>query len=69
VDGHIFLRAYLSGMPECQFVMNDKPVASASVQGAEFYDCRFHQCVHLNEFNLAKAISFVPPDGEFQLMR
>ena len=69
VDGHIFMRAYLSGMPECKFVLNDIPGASASVKGAELYDCRFHQCVHSNEFNSAKTITFIPPDGEFHLMR
>jgi len=69
VDGRVFLRVYLSGTPECKFVVNDKTAASASRKGAEFYDCQFHQCVHSNEFDSAKTISFIPPDGEFQLMR
>jgi len=69
VDGRIFTRAYLSGTPQCKLVLNDKPIPGASILGAELYDCRFHRCVHSNEFYSAKTISFIPPDGEFQLMR
>ncbi|CAF1196453.1 unnamed protein product [Adineta steineri] len=32
-------------------------------------DCQFHQCVKLSKFESEHAISFIPPDGEFELMR
>ena len=32
-------------------------------------DCQFHQCVQLGKFDTDRTISFVPPDGEFELMR
>ncbi|KAI2452858.1 clathrin associated protein complex medium subunit [Ophidiomyces ophidiicola] len=32
-------------------------------------DCQFHQCVRLGRFDADRIISFVPPDGEFELMR
>lgn len=32
-------------------------------------DCQFHQCVKLSKFETEHAISFIPPDGEFELMR
>jgi AP-2 complex subunit mu-1 len=88
VDGHIMMRAYLSGVPECKFGLNDKLVidkgnkggggqgamgamaANAGMEGAvELDDCRFHQCVRLTEFDSTRTIAFVPPDGEFELMK
>nr|BAF63025.1 adaptor-related protein complex 2 mu 2 subunit [Dugesia japonica] len=32
-------------------------------------DCQFHQCVKLGRFETEHTISFIPPDGEFELMR
>ncbi|KAI9687499.1 MAG: hypothetical protein M1822_002109 [Bathelium mastoideum] len=32
-------------------------------------DCQFHQCVKLGKFDTDRTISFIPPDGEFELMR
>lgn len=73
MDGHILMRAYLSGVPECKFGLNDKLVIDKSEKGigdaVELDDCRFHQCVRLNEFDSTRTISFIPPDGEFELMR
>ncbi|GJJ12305.1 hypothetical protein Clacol_006546 [Clathrus columnatus] len=74
VDGHIVMRAYLSGTPECKFGLNDKlvldkgdrPVGGDAV---ELDDCHFHQCVRLNQFDSDRTISFIPPDGEFELMK
>ncbi|KAL0946480.1 hypothetical protein HGRIS_012697 [Hohenbuehelia grisea] len=73
VDGHIQMRAYLSGTPECKFGLNDKLVIDKGERGSsdavELDDCRFHQCVRLDEFDATRTISFIPPDGEFELMR
>ena len=35
----------------------------------ELDDCQFHQCVKLGKFDNDRTISFIPPDGEFELMR
>eukprot|EP00911_Craspedida_sp_UC1_P000767 UC1_evm1s586 len=32
-------------------------------------DLTFHQCVKLSKFDAERTISFVPPDGEFELMK
>ncbi|KIY70431.1 clathrin adaptor, mu subunit [Cylindrobasidium torrendii FP15055 ss-10] len=73
VDGHIQMRAYLSGTPECKFGLNDKLVIDKSEKGisdaVELDDCQFHQCVRLTDFDVDRSISFVPPDGEFELMK
>jgi AP-2 complex subunit mu-1 len=39
-----------------------------AIDAVELDDCRFHQCVRLNEFDSTRTISFIPPDGEFELM-
>ena len=74
VDGHILMRAYLSGTPQCKFGLNDKLVIdkndrSGAGDAVQLDDCTFHQCVRLDEFDSTRTISFVPPDGEFELMR
>ncbi|KAL1991687.1 hypothetical protein VTN49DRAFT_4995 [Thermomyces lanuginosus] len=86
VNGLIIMRAYLSGMPECKFGLNDrllldeadpatkaanaKRMAARAAAGAvTLEDCQFHQCVRLGRFDADRTISFVPPDGEFELMR
>ena len=73
VDGHVLMRAYLSGTPECKFGLNDKLVLDKSERGIEgavqLDDCRFHQCVRLDGFDSDRTISFIPPDGEFELMK
>lgn len=74
VDGHVMMRAYLSGTPECKFGLNDKLVLDKNDQGSgddavELDDCQFHQCVRLGKFDADRSITFVPPDGEFELMK
>lgn len=84
VSGMIMMRAYLSGTPECKFGLNDRLLLdnSASSKGGPgrertraaagsvtLEDCQFHQCVKLGRFDSDRIISFVPPDGEFELMR
>jgi len=32
-------------------------------------DCQLHQCVKLSKFEAEHSISFIPPDGEYELMR
>ena len=37
--------------------------------GVELDDVQFHRCVQLGKFDADRTITFVPPDGEFELMR
>jgi len=78
VAGKIQMKSYLSGMPECKFGINDKIVMDSKGKPAEesksksaiaIDDCQFHQCVKLSKFETEHAISFIPPDGEHELMR
>jgi len=75
VSGKVDVRALLSGLPECKFGMNDKLLMNkeqkkpgANDKGITIDDIKFHQCVKLPKFDKERAISFVPPDGPFELM-
>ena len=35
----------------------------------EIDDCTFHRCVRLGKFDADRTITFIPPDGEFELMK
>ncbi|CAJ0758764.1 24137_t:CDS:2, partial [Entrophospora sp. SA101] len=75
VSGQIMMRAYLSGTPECKFGLNDKILLDkdssqrSRTNAVEIDDFQFHQCVKLGKFDSDRTITFVPPDGEFELMR
>jgi len=78
VSGKILMRAYLSGTPECKFGLNDRVLlekegrrdtVGKKTGSVELDDCQFHQCVKLGKFDTDRTISFIPPDGEFELMR
>lgn len=58
VNGKVVMKVFLSGMPDVRLGLNDK-----------LEDVTFHQCVNLGRFNTEKVVSFVPPDGEFELMK
>ena len=49
--------------------MIDKNDRNGGGDAVQLDDCTFHQCVRLDEFDSTRTISFVPPDGEFELMR
>jgi len=77
VTGQIIVKCQLSDMPECKFGMNDKLLmskeprkgGSTSVdKGIAIDDIKFHQCVRLSKFDKERAITFIPPDGVFELM-
>jgi len=42
--------------------------SSGTGKGVEMEDIKFHQCVRLSRFENDRTISFIPPDGEFDLM-
>lgn len=72
VLGSIKMRTYLSGMPDLQLGLNDKVLFESTGRSknksVELEDVKFHQCVRLSRFESDRTISFVPPDGEFELM-
>ena len=63
---------------ECKFGMNDKlqlsqnnvkrAGAAQPSKGISIEDIRFHQCVKLSDYNKDRTITFIPPDGVFELM-
>ena len=58
VLGKIQMKCFLSDMPELRLGLNDK-----------LEDATFHQCVNLSTYEAQKVVTFIPPDGEFELMR
>lgn len=73
IEGAIKMRVYLSGLPELRLGLNDKVLfentgRSAKSKAVELEDVKFHQCVRLARFDNDRTISFIPPDGEFELM-
>jgi len=77
VSAQIVMKCYLSGMPECKFGLNDRVLMDKEAkagnktkgQGIALDDCTFHQCVRLGKFDSDRTISFIPPDGDFELMK
>ncbi|KAF3933067.1 Stonin-2 [Dactylellina cionopaga] len=71
--GAIKMKCYLSGMPELRLGLNDKVMFESTGRTSrgkqiEMEDVKFHQCVRLSRFENDRTISFIPPDGEFELM-
>ncbi|CAB3410896.1 unnamed protein product [Caenorhabditis bovis] len=72
IVGSVKMRVYLTGMPELRLGLNDKVLFEGSGRGksksVELEDVKFHQCVRLSRFDTDRTISFIPPDGAFELM-
>jgi len=75
IVGSVKIRSFLSGMPTLKLGLNDKVQFESSgrkeegkQKAIEMEDVNFHQCVQLAQFETNRSISFVPPDGEFELM-
>ncbi|KAI7807535.1 adaptor related protein complex 1 subunit mu 3 [Triplophysa rosa] len=70
--GSIKLKTVLSGMPELRLGLNDKVLFEITGReknkSVELEDVKFHQCVRLSRFENDRTISFIPPDGESELM-
>lgn len=59
VYGTILCKCHLSGTPECVLRFQDPSVMQ---------DVSFHPCIRIARFEREKVLSFVPPDGQFELM-
>ena len=74
IIGSVQMKSFLSGMPELKLGLNDKLMfeatgrSSSKIKAVEIEDIKFHQCVRLARFENDRTISFIPPDGEFELM-
>lgn len=73
IVGVVKMKSYLSGMPELKLGLNDKVLMESGSRGSkkggvDMEDVRFHHCVRMNRFESDRTISFVPPDGDFDLM-
>jgi len=75
IHGAVKMKSFLSGMPELKLGLNDKIMFEATGRNnqakgksVELEDIKFHQCVRLARFENDRTISFIPPDGEFDLM-
>ncbi|CAN1295543.1 AP-1 complex subunit mu-2 [Linum perenne] len=68
-----FCLSLLDGMPECKLGLNDRVLLEAQGRATkgkaiDLEDIKFHQCVRLARFENDRTISFIPPDGAFDLM-
>ncbi|XP_030401923.1 AP-1 complex subunit mu-2 isoform X2 [Gopherus evgoodei] len=72
IVGTIKLKVFLSGMPELRLGLNDRMLFELTGRhknkSVELEDVKFHQCVRLSRFENDRTISFIPPDGDFELM-
>eukprot|EP01127_Copromyxa_protea_P000446 TRINITY_DN10364_c0_g1_i1.p1 TRINITY_DN10364_c0_g1~~TRINITY_DN10364_c0_g1_i1.p1 ORF type:complete len:431 (-),score=89.79 TRINITY_DN10364_c0_g1_i1:71-1234(-) len=76
IDGSVQVNSLLSGMPELRLGLNDRLQFSdvggrgqpRGMKTIEMEDVKFHKCVSLSRFESDRVISFVPPDGEFELL-
>ena len=60
VSGSIQCQSHLSGIPDLLLTFKDPSLID---------DCSFHPCVRYGRFERDQVVSFVPPDGNFELMR
>lgn len=60
VSGVLEVNCKLSGVPDLTLTFVDPELID---------DCSFHPCVRYNRFERDRVVSFVPPDGIFELMK
>jgi AP-1 complex subunit mu len=63
VIGTVKANSRLGGMPVVELGLNER-----QSNEVVFDDVKFHRCVDLQKYDEKQIISFVPPDGEFELM-
>ena len=60
VGGSIQVQSNLSGVPDLLLTFKNPSIID---------DCSFHPCVRYSRYEAEQVLSFVPPDGNFTLMR
>ncbi|XP_062029546.1 AP-4 complex subunit mu isoform X1 [Rosa rugosa] len=80
IDGTIQMKSYLTGNPEIRLALNEDLGIGRGGTSAYDYrssfgsgavildDCNFHESVRLDNFDVDKTLTLVPPDGEFPVM-
>jgi AP-4 complex subunit mu-1 len=71
IDGCIQMKSYLAGNPELRLALNENLAIgkdNGSYGAAVVDDINFNDIVNLTEFESARTLSFVPPDGEFVVL-
>ncbi|XP_057864554.1 AP-4 complex subunit mu isoform X2 [Cryptomeria japonica] len=80
IDGTIQMKSYLTGNPEIRLALNEDLSIGRSGHSSYDYsssagagmvvldDCNFHESVRLDNFDLDRTLTLVPPDGEFPVM-
>lgn len=73
IIGAVKMKCNLTGMPELKLGLNDKTLFEMTGKQSrnkliDLEDIKFHQCVRLNKFDTERLITFIPPDGDFELM-
>eukprot|EP00537_Pseudo-nitzschia_pungens_P000919 CAMPEP_0172358946 /NCGR_PEP_ID=MMETSP1060-20121228/3215_1 /TAXON_ID=37318 /ORGANISM="Pseudo-nitzschia pungens, Strain cf. cingulata" /LENGTH=477 /DNA_ID=CAMNT_0013080387 /DNA_START=54 /DNA_END=1490 /DNA_ORIENTATION=- len=71
IDGCIQMKSYLAGSPQLRLALNEDLAIGKtnSHYGAPTVDdINFNEIVNLSEFESARTLSFVPPDGEFVVL-
>lgn len=73
IDGSIQMKSYLKGNPGLRLALNEGLVIGKG-QGndhsgvCQIDACNFHESVNLEDFETARTLWFVPPDGEFVVL-
>jgi AP-3 complex subunit mu len=62
VSGSIECQSHLSGIPDLLLTFKDAAIGCID-------DCSFHPCVRYARYERDQVVSFVPPDGNFCLMK
>ena len=61
-------RSMLSAVYYMHLETNVIVAAGRGQKSVELEDVKFHQCVRLSKFESDRTISFIPPDGDFELL-
>ena len=76
IDGTIQMKSYLRGSHQLTLGLSEDLVIGKSNRAYNYNktggnvildDCNFHECARLDEFETNRTISFIPPDGEFNI--
>ena len=71
IDGCIQMKSYLTPAPELRLALNEDLAigkSAGSYGSATVDDINFNDCVNMTEWESARTLSFVPPEGEFVVL-
>jgi AP-4 complex subunit mu-1 len=71
IDGCIQMKSYLAGNPQLRLALNEDLVIgkeSGRYGSVVVDDMNFNDCLNMMEWDHARTLSFIPPDGEFTVL-